>query len=57
MPLTLVELAQRAYAVYGEAVGGVNVRGEPLPDWTDLGDTVQQGWIAVADQVSHLAYT
>lgn len=45
-------LAQTAYAAYGETTGGLNHRGEPMPSWTDLGEDIQQAWIAAARAVA-----
>jgi hypothetical protein len=42
------ERGQRAYAAYGDATGGLTHDGQPMPTWTDLGDTIQQAWIAAA---------
>lgn len=46
------ELAQVAYAAYGEATGGKNYQGEPMPAWADLGDTIQGAWRAAAQAAS-----
>ncbi|WP_329214776.1 hypothetical protein OG352_05135 [Streptomyces sp. NBC_01485] len=45
------DLARTAYAAYGEATGGLNYQGLPMPDFNDLGDTIQQAWIAAATAV------
>jgi hypothetical protein len=45
------DLARTAYAAYGEATGGLNYQGLPMPDFDDLGDTIQQAWIAAAKAV------
>ncbi len=45
------ELAQLAYAAYGAATGGRNFRGDPMPDWDDLGHAIQHAWIAAAGAV------
>jgi hypothetical protein len=47
-----VELAQVAYLAYGDATGFKNFRGEPMPAWDDLGDRIQQAWIAAAGAVA-----
>jgi hypothetical protein len=44
-------LAQVAYAAYGATTGGLNYRGEPMPEWADLGDRIQGAWIAAAHAV------
>lgn len=46
-----VDDAQAAYAAYGQTTGGLNFRGEPMPTWDGLGDTIQQAWIAAAAAV------
>lgn len=48
VPQELVDLARATFEAYRDAVGGVNFAGAPIPDWDDLGDTVQKGWIAAA---------
>jgi hypothetical protein len=48
---TRLELAQAAYTAYGEATGGLNVRGEPLPEWDGLGDVIQYAWLTAAEAV------
>ncbi|MFK0173428.1 hypothetical protein ACIQU5_32060 [Streptomyces sp. NPDC090306] len=49
------ELARIAYEAYGETTGHRNFRGEPMPDWTDLGDTIQQAWTNAAAAVARAA--
>jgi hypothetical protein len=51
------ELARAAYAAYGESTGGRNYRGDPMPEWADLGEAIQQAWIAAATAVQHLLTT
>lgn len=46
-----VGLAKGAYHAYGETTGFKNFRGEPMPEWDDLGDTIQRAWIAAASAV------
>ncbi|WP_326646043.1 hypothetical protein OG884_15440 [Streptosporangium sp. NBC_01755] len=48
-----LELAQTAYAAYGESTGGKNFRGEPMPAWEDLGQPIQHAWVAAAGAVYH----
>jgi hypothetical protein len=43
--------AKAAYAAYGETTGHKNFRGEPMPEWDGLGDTIQRAWIAAAATV------
>lgn len=45
------QLAKVAYAVYGDAVGQKNFRGDPLPEWDELTAPIQNAWAAAADAV------
>jgi hypothetical protein len=47
---TSYDIAQAMYDAYGEQTDHKNVRGETLPPWTGLGDTVQRAWIAAANR-------
>jgi hypothetical protein len=49
MSLTPLERAQRAYAAYGAVTGRKNFLGDPMPEWDELGDTIQSAWIAAAN--------
>lgn len=51
------ELAQAAYAAYGEWTGGLNHRGEPMPRWDDLGETIRRAWVAAAGAVERRLLT
>lgn len=51
-PNDQVALAKVAYRAYGETTGFKNFRGEPMPDWDDLGDTIQRAWISAAGAVA-----
>ena len=42
------ERAQKAYEAYSNAVGQKNVRGEPLPHFSELSTVVQSGWYEAA---------
>lgn len=46
LTVTDTDLAQAAYTAYGQATGGRNFLGDPMPDWDDLGDTIQGAWVA-----------
>jgi hypothetical protein len=47
-----MELAQVAYAAYGESTGHRTHDDRPMPDWEQLGDRVQQAWIEAASAVA-----
>jgi hypothetical protein len=42
------EPARTAFAAYCESTGGLNVRGEQVPPWEELGEPVQEAWRAAA---------
>ena len=44
-------LARVAYQAYGQVTDFKNFRGDPMPDWDDLPEHIQQAWIAAADAV------
>lgn len=46
-----VDLAKIAYRAYGESTNFKNFRGEPMPEWKDLGKRIQKAWIAAATSV------
>lgn len=54
---TRLQLAQGAYAAYGEATGGLNHRGEPMPEWDDLGGVIQHAWLTAVQEVERLLLT
>jgi hypothetical protein len=47
-----MELAKVAYAAYGESTDHRTHDDRPMPDWEQLGDRVQQAWIAAAAAVA-----
>lgn len=49
---TPLDLARVAYAAYGDSTGGLNYQGEPMPQWDDLGDAIQDAWIVAAGAVA-----
>lgn len=49
-----VDDARAAYAAYGETTGHKNFRGEPMPEWEGLGDTIQRAWVNAAATVRRL---
>lgn len=46
---TPADLARAAYLRYGEVTEFKNFRGEQMPHWDDLTQTIQLAWIAAAD--------
>ena len=40
--------ARNAYSEYGHVTGGLTHDGRQMPDWDDLGETVQLAWCAAA---------
>lgn len=53
--LDMHDLAKIAYRAYGGAVGGKNHRGEPMPAWDDLGESIQTAWEVAAEAVARAA--
>ncbi len=45
------DLARTAFAAYGDAAGGLTHDGRAIPVWEDLGEHVQQAWIAAVTAV------
>lgn len=54
---TPLQLAQAAYAAYGDSTGGLNYQGRAMPDWDDLGDAIQVAWVAAAGAVERTLLT
>lgn len=48
-------LARQAYRAYGQVTGFKNYQGNPMPDFNDLGETIQRAWRAAAKQVAESA--
>lgn len=48
-------LARQTYTAYGEVTGFKNHRGEPMPEFDDLGETIQRAW-RVATATAILSY-
>lgn len=46
-----------AYEAYGDSVDWKTFDGRPMPEWSDLGERIQQAWVdaalAVADSVDY----
>ncbi|MDX3455032.1 hypothetical protein PV396_24345 [Streptomyces sp. ME02-8801-2C] len=47
-----MDLAQSAYAAYGEATDHQNYQGQPMPEWEALGERIQKAWIAAAGTIA-----
>lgn len=46
--MTPEDYARRAYEAYGATTGGLNYQGLPMPEFDDLGETIQCAWTAAA---------
>lgn len=46
------DLAKVAYRAYGETTDFKNYRGEPMPEWENLGARIQAAWLAAAGAVA-----
>jgi hypothetical protein len=46
------DLAYFAYRAYGEATGGLNSLGDPIPVWEDLPENTRQAWRATTEALS-----
>lgn len=44
----LGELARETYCAYGSATGWKNYQGNDMPAWDDLGQPIQDAWIAAS---------
>ncbi|MET4925456.1 hypothetical protein P3L51_24405 [Streptomyces sp. PSRA5] len=51
------ELAQVAYAAYGESVDHRNLLGHPMPEWAELTEPIRAAWTAAAAAVARAATT
>lgn len=51
MPSPLTDLARRAFDAYGDRAQWTNVAGEPIPQWPQIGDRIQDCWEAAARAV------
>jgi hypothetical protein len=49
--------ARIAYTAYGRKTGFKNFRGDPMPTFDELGETIQAAWIAAAGVIWDLATT
>ena len=48
---TYADVAESAYKAYGAVTGNKNFRGEPMPEFKDLPETIRTAWEAAALQV------
>lgn len=48
-------VARFLYAMYGWSAGWENYRGEPMPEWSALPETIREHWLVVADASAELA--
>jgi len=46
--VTAQQKAQRAYEAYAQVTGGKTFDGRDMPQYADLGDTIQAAWVAAA---------
>lgn len=42
-------LARRMYEAYGASTGWKNFQGNPMPQWGELPERIQQAWMAAAE--------
>ena len=45
------EAAPIAYAAYAKVTGGKNFRGDPMPEFGDLPETIREAWTAAAEAI------
>ncbi len=50
--LSWPETARQAYAAYADSAGGKNFRGEPMPEWLQLPEAIQNAWIAAVQRTA-----
>jgi len=48
----LAAMAKKAYRAYGATTGFKNFRGDPMPEFNELGDKIQSAWIEAAREVA-----
>jgi len=44
----VADLAEGAYSAYGRSTGNKNFRGEEMPKWEDLPESIRAAWSAAA---------
>ena len=42
-----------AYSVYGDNVGWVNFKGDPMPEYSELPEKIRNAWEAVGRRIAH----
>jgi hypothetical protein len=47
-PASQLEIAKAAYLRYGQVTDFKNFRGDPMPNFEELNDTIKNAWIAAA---------
>lgn len=45
---TMAELGRSAYRAYGQVTDFKNFQGDPMPEWDDLGQHIQEAWMESA---------
>lgn len=48
---------ETAYRAYAEETGGKTYDGREMPAWADLGESVQQAWVAAAHAIRNRTLT
>ena len=47
--MNLEKMAENMYLAYGKSSGGLNFRGEPMPEYKDLPEQIRLNWVASAE--------
>jgi len=47
-----IVMAKLAYAAYGQTTNFKNFQGNPMPNWDQLGDTIQAAWVSASNAVA-----
>lgn len=50
-PEKTIELAETAYRAYAAVTSWKNFRGDPMPQWTELPQQIQNAWRASVEAV------
>lgn len=51
----IIEVAKAAYAAYGDSTCNKNFRGEEMPTWDALPQSIQDAWVAACTTVLRFA--